>query len=178
MEQEIWKDVVGYEGLYQVSNMGNIRAYNCKYQKNLFPDTTQRGLTPQLNRNGYLQVGLFRGKTQKTHAVHRLVADAFIQKDDIFATTVNHKNEVKTDNRAENLEWVSQKDNCRKHYERNPRKVVKNYASKKPIKCVETGEVFDSITAMAKAYNLNANGLRACIYQGLKHYKGYHWELI
>ena len=95
---EHWKDIEGYEELYQVSDLGRIK--------------TKKGLIrkPTLNKNGYLYVNL--RKDGKTHniPVHRLVAIAFIE-GQAPELTVNHKNEDKTDNRAENLEWLTRREN-------------------------------------------------------------------
>lgn len=100
---EIWKDVKGYEGLYQVSNLGNVRS--------------ERGiLKPQVRQHGYLGVMLYyRGGHKTRHfkqfSVHRLVAEAFIPNPYGYAE-VNHIDENKTNNRADNLEWVSHFQNC------------------------------------------------------------------
>lgn len=94
----VWKDVSGYEDYYEVSNQGVIRNKN-----------TKRVLKPLLKKNGYLMVDLgYRGV--KTVLVHRIVATAFIENPNNFPC-VNHKNENKTDNRADNLEWCTQKYN-------------------------------------------------------------------
>ena len=97
---EIWKEVKGYEGLYQVSNYGNVRS--------------KRGvLKPQARQHGYLGVMLYgKGghptKGFKTYSVHRLVAEAFVPNPNGYAE-VNHIDEDKTNNRAENLEWCTRK---------------------------------------------------------------------
>lgn len=94
MEQ--WKDVVGYDGLYEVSNLGRIR--NSK-RKTL--------VTPFKNERGYLRCELWKNNRRKRYRVHRIVANAWIPKID-GKTHINHINEVKTDNRVENLEWCTQ----------------------------------------------------------------------
>lgn len=91
MEQ--WKDVVGYEGLYEVSNLGRIR--NAK-RKTL--------VTPFENGKGYLRCELWKNNHRKRFKVHRIVANAWIPKIE-GKTDINHINEVKTDNRVDNLEW-------------------------------------------------------------------------
>ena len=109
---EVWKDIQGYEGLYQVSNLGNVRSLNWRNTgqvRNLY-------LKPQ-NR-GYLQVELAKCGQKRGFTVHRLVAMAFVS-GYAEGKVVNHINEDKRDNRAENLEWVSQSDNTCYTYERH-----------------------------------------------------------
>ena len=93
---EYWKDIKGYEGLYQVSNLGRIRKEN----KIISPWT-------QL---GYKIVVLWKNKKCKKFRVHRLVAEAFILNPNNY-TQVNHKDEDKSNNSVENLEWCTQKYN-------------------------------------------------------------------
>ena len=97
---EVWKDVVGYEGLYEVSDIGNVRSVNWGkrgYSKNLY-------LKP--HNKGYLQVELFKNGNRKMFMVHRLVAQAFLENNDNLPL-VNHKDENKENNRADNLEWCN-----------------------------------------------------------------------
>ena len=96
---ENWKDVAGYEGRYQVSNCGRV--------KNI---RTGRVLRPAKNSRGYLRVLLCKDNEKKNRSVHRLVALAFVPSER-EGLEVNHKNGVKTDNRAENLEWVTRSEN-------------------------------------------------------------------
>lgn len=102
MENEKWKPVFGYEGLYEVSDLGRVRS---KYSGEW------KVLKPAKNHNGYLFVNLKRDSRQKNFYLHRLVADAFIPNDNIFNTEVNHINEIKSDNRASNLEWCDRSYN-------------------------------------------------------------------
>lgn len=117
---EIWKPVKGYEGLYEVSNLGNVRSLDktrIVNRKGTVYETKYKGktLTPQPRQHGYLGVPLYgKGghKTRhfKTMAVHRLVAEAFIPNPQNLPE-VNHKDECKTNNRADNLEWISRLGN-------------------------------------------------------------------
>ena len=101
--KEIWKDIKDYEGLYQVSNLGRVRSV--KRDKVMSLLTRQHGYkSVQLHGNGGNKRGF------KTFSVHRLVAEAFVPNPD-GKLEVNHINEDKTDNRAENLEWMSHKEN-------------------------------------------------------------------
>lgn len=95
---EIWKDIEGYEGLYQVSNLGNV--YSCKYKKIFKPCI----------RRKYFSVILSKNKVIKNCYVHRLVAAAFIPNPD-NKPQVNHKDLNKLNNELSNLEWVTVKDN-------------------------------------------------------------------
>ena len=100
---EIFKDVKGYEGYYEISNLGRVRSTSYKGKKILKPAVT---------KNGYLNV-IFCINQKKEHKfVHRLVAEAFIPNINNYST-VNHKDEDKLNNCVENLEWLSVEDNNR-----------------------------------------------------------------
>ena len=107
---EEWRDVVGYEGLYQVSDQGRVKSF--KWNK-------ERFLKPSMDKDGYLLVTLCAGGKRKTLKVHRLVCEAFHENPD-NKPQVNHINEIKTDNRASNLEWCTCKQNVN-HGSRNER---------------------------------------------------------
>lgn len=112
--KEIWEDVKEYEGFYQVSNLGNVKSLNRLVLLYNGGQYTRKGqkLKLLLSKDGYYQVHLLRNGIAKTVKVHRLVASAFIPNPNNFAE-VNHKNEIKTDNRVENLEWCTQEYNKR-----------------------------------------------------------------
>lgn len=103
--EEIWKDIKGYEGLYQVSNLGRIKSLgNNKKRK-------EKLLLPSETRDGYLFVGLHKNGNAKKFKVHRLVAEAFIPNPNNYPI-VNHKKEFeKKNNNVENLEWCDNKYN-------------------------------------------------------------------
>jgi len=112
MQKEIWKDVVGWEGYYQVSNCGNVRALDrVVVDKNGFKrNHKSRLIKKTFDHAGYFRVSLTRNCKKSTKKVHRLVGDAFIENKGNLPT-INHINEIKTDNRVENLEWMSFVDN-------------------------------------------------------------------
>lgn len=102
--KEVWKPVKGYEGRYEVSNLGNVCSLNYnrkKIRKNL-----------SLNRFlcGYNSVSLYKNRISTEMLAHRIVAQAFISNPE-NKTEVNHKNSIRNDNRLENLEWVTPKEN-------------------------------------------------------------------
>ena len=102
IENEEWRDIDGYDGVYQVSDFGRVRSL--KYGK-------VRVLRERKDKNGYVSVMLSKNNNQKRHRVHRLVASAFIPNCDESKTVINHINEVKTDNRVYNLEWCDRSYN-------------------------------------------------------------------
>ena len=103
IENEEWRDIDGYDGVYQVSDLGRVRSL--KYGK-------VRVLKPQKdNKGGYLLVNLYRDGKLKHFLVHRLVASAFIPNDDESKTIINHKNEKPSQNFVNNLEWCTQQYN-------------------------------------------------------------------
>lgn len=103
MENEIWKDVVGYEKLYEVSNLGNVRSLHWYGGEKVVE------LKKIKHPMGYLAVSLSRKGKCKRYLIHRLVADAFIPREP-NKEFVNHKDENKTNNQVQNLEW------CNKSY--------------------------------------------------------------
>lgn len=105
---EIWKTVVGYESVYEVSNIGNVKRVLAK--KGTHPN---RILKPrQMNKTGYYYVNLWHENKGKSVCVHVLVAEAFLGKRK-KGFVVNHKNNKRTDNRLINLEWVTHGENIR-----------------------------------------------------------------
>ena len=105
MKNEEWKDVAGYEGLYQVSSEGRVKSLERKGCKR------ERILKPGVRSKGYLFVVLGAGGKSRMFSVHRLVCQAFHDNPE-NKLDVNHINENKTDNRACNLEWSTRTENC------------------------------------------------------------------
>ena len=99
MEQEIWKDINGYDGFYRISNLGRVKSarYN-RYLKLFF------------NKKGYARINLNKKGKLKTYRVHRLVAQAFIPNPN-NKPQVNHKDGNKRNNCVDNLEWVTNEEN-------------------------------------------------------------------
>ena len=113
MSNEVWKDIVDYEGLYQVSNLGRV--------KSLF--RYKRILKPQKDIHGYLKVGLYKNGKCKLFNIHKLVANAFIENPNNYKY-VNHKDENKLDNRIENLMLLTPSEHKRLHNLKNKHMII------------------------------------------------------
>lgn len=112
LPNEEWRDVVGYEGLYQVSNLGRVKSLEVKFKNSFYNKKREKIMSQHDNGKGYLTISIsINGKSKKEY-VHRLVANSFIYRDE-DKVEVNHKNLNKKDNNINNLEWVSKKENMR-----------------------------------------------------------------
>lgn len=118
MENEIWKDIEGYEGLYQVSNIGNVKSMNYGRTRK------EKLLNLNLDGRGYYYVVLCKDGIHKNKTIHRLVAMAFIPNPD-NKREIDHIDTVRTNNNVENLQWATRKENSN-----NPISRRKNSASK------------------------------------------------
>lgn len=162
---EEWKDIEGYEGLYQVSNLGRVKRSKGKYMK------SERILMLFINTPGYLQVMLCKNNKCKKFTVHRLVANAFIPNPE-NKPQVNHIDEDKTNNKVSNLEWVTAKENVN-HGTRNER-------SSKKIKAIDiaNGEWNDykSISECARELGLHQSSISICLKGKRKTSGGYTFK--
>lgn len=118
MQEEIWKPIKGFEGLYEVSNLGRVKSLpkTRLINKHAVWHIPEKIMSPQERRHGYLAVFLYNGikrengRCGKPYSVHRLVAEAFIPNPE-NKSEVNHIDENKQNNRADNLEWCTHKEN-------------------------------------------------------------------
>lgn len=139
MQEEIWKDIPGYEGHYQVSNLGRVKSLSRdSWNGKVFFKTVERVLRQKKNTNGYLSVTLSKNDKKKTLRVHQMVAVCFL--DHVicgFKLVVDHINGDKTNNNVENLQIITTRMN-----------IIK---SRKPGTSKYTGVCFDKYSNKFKA---------------------------
>lgn len=180
VNNEIWKPIEGFEN-YEVSNKGNVRNNN-------FHSTGKCKLIAQTPDNrGYPKVSLFKNNKRKCFMVHRLVAQAFIPNPDNLET-VNHKDEVKTNNCVENLEWMSDLDN--KRYgtgiaRRAKKETGAGNGMAKAIYCYELDRTFGAATEAARELGIkNIKKMKSHIVNDKPSYLGVfegiklHWKFV
>lgn len=162
MPEEEWRDILGFEGLYQVSSYGNV--------KTIKKDGVE--MSQQENRNGYMTVHLRDKGVERRAMVHRLVAEAFIPNPNELRD-VNHKNGDKSDNRLENLEWASHSDNMTHSFRelgKNVRHIVQLDLDNNFI------ERWNSIAEASEATGICRTNIGECCRGNRKHAKGYKWK--
>ena len=166
--EEVWKDIEGFECLYQVSNKGRVKSLNYNKTKK------EKILKPFINSDGYLLVKLCKNKTIKCLSVHSLVANAFLHNQHNFPC-VNHKDECKTNNVVTNLEWCTHKYNLEYN---NGRERRAKALSKKVYQYSKEGEL---IAVWKSTNECGRNGYNQCSVSkccncNLKTHKGYIWS--
>lgn len=170
---EEWKDIKGYEGLYQISNLGRVKSLSRKvFNGNGYYIMNEKILKPKKTQVGYLKVRLCR----KDIYIHRLVAESFIPNSNNYPE-VNHKDESKTNNRVDNLEWCTHKYNLsygsRKDYRKHFCKEYNIKTKGKKVICLNTNEVFISIREAARTYKTHTSYIsKAC--KGIRKTAGKH----
>lgn len=157
---EIFVDIKGYEGLYKISNLGNIYSFR------------SFDLLKPKDSHSYKYVTLCKDGKRKNKFIHRLVAEAFIPNTS-NKPQVNHIDGNKSNNTVKNLEWATPKENC-EHRNR----VLKVGCRK--VKCIETGKEFNSIKEAAAYYGKSAAVLNSVLrnYKYNHTFSGYHWKYM
>lgn len=168
--QEILKDIVGYEGLYKVSNLGYVKG-----KKGI--------LKPYINLRGYYSVCLVKHNKPKTYRLHRIVAQAFIPNPD-NKPQVNHIDGDKSNNKAENLEWCTQSENMKHAFRIG---LCNNKRNGQGIRAVSVAQldkdnnivaIYASQKVAGRINNISPNTINACLRGVLKTGGGYKWAYI
>ena len=171
---EIWKEITGYEGYFEVSNLGNFRSKDriIKYKKDGLRKYPGKNLKTETIVEGYQRITLMKDGIKKRFMCHRIVAQEFIPNPQ-NKPFVNHINGNPKDNRVENLEWCTQEEN-EQHSIRTLGKTMKGKTYPNKIKCVETNIIYDSMNKCVTALGNNAciEGLKKAIKANRK-YHGY-----
>lgn len=191
LKDEIWKDIVGYEGMFQVSNKSRVKSLDkyvpskCESYINTTLPVSEK-IRRQTNCNGYLIVPFRVGGIVKNQRVHRLIAEAFIPNPE-NKKYVNHINGIKNDNRIENLEWVTANENMIHSFKflgnviHSKGKYGKDAIRTKLIsQYTKDGVFIASFYGKKEAQRLtgvNEHTISACIYGRCKTGKGFIWEI-
>lgn len=193
--KEIWKDIYGYEGKYQVSNLGRIKSLSRKRWNGFtYANKKEQILKLRLNQHGYLHVCLYdRNRNSKDVEIQRLVAQAFIPNPNNLPC-VNHKDENPQNNKVLNLEWCDYKynnnygnHNLKLSLTRQKKKyksiAIKNgrKASKAVVQFDLNGKqlhIFFSQSEAARETNSTQDGISRCCNGKCKSHNGYLWKLV
>lgn len=158
MQNEIWKDVVGYENIYQISNLANVRSVDRVVLTRRGPKKYKsKLLTPHIANSGYKEIRLNNSDGGKTYLLHRLVALAFLENPD-KCKIVNHIDGDKTNAIAENLEWCDYSKNNKHAYdsELNTNKKIISQETRSEIREIYFSQKITQ-SKLARRYNVSQN---------------------
>lgn len=185
-QEEIWKDVVGYKGMYQVSNIGRTKTMSRNiYSKGSIHYIMKERVTRQTDFKGYKQIRLRKDNLSRLYFVHRLVLMAFIP-NPFNKPYVNHKNGIRNDNRVENLEWCTRSENEKHAYKylskelKMNRPKGKDHFNSYPVVQKDKNGNILKIWECAKQAKIEGGYCNTCI--GLcvngrmEYHKGFKWE--
>jgi hypothetical protein len=172
MMEEIWKNIKGYEGRYKISNLGRVLSLKNGCHKEDIIKSIRTAC------DGYSTVALYTDDKGKMMKVHRLIAVAFIE-NPLNKPDVNHKNGIKTDNRVENLEWCTKKENTQHAIKNNLFKNIGSKAFKAKLKESDVLEIIEigkqrkrpSYRAIGEKYGVSLDAIFLII-------KGKNWKQI
>lgn len=161
MKKEVWAPVKGYVGYYEVSNTGRVRSVprmivaNDRFMKPCMEKRSGKELSQEVNGKRMVRrVILHKNGNAERKLVHRIVAEAFIPNPE-NKTQINHIDGNPSNNNVENLEWNTPKEN--QWHSRNILNNDPNKTRKRPVLCIDTGEVFPSVCEAQRVYGKNAH---------------------
>lgn len=185
MKEEIWNNIEGYEGLYQVSNLGRVKSLPDRYYRK-----EGKILTNKVTAKGYCHLQLSKNGVSKNYLVHRLTAEAFIPNPNNLPQ-VNHKDEDKTNNCVENLEWCDRKYNInygngitkrvRTNQENGTYQKIAEINRRNlsiPIVNMTTYDIYPSIKEAERATGIDNRQINNCLKGRQNTTKGYTWNYL
>lgn len=177
-KEEIWKDILGFEGLYQVSNLGRVKSLERIDARG--HRVKEKILKPTINHKGYYKASLYKNSKVKKYSVHRLVYEAFNGQIP-EGLQVNHINEIKTDNRLENLNLMTCKENINygTGIERSAKKRI-NGKKSKPVLQFTLEDIlikeYPSIKQVERELGFDPSHICACCNGKYKQMYGFKWK--
>lgn len=180
---EIFRDIEGYEGLYQVSNLGRVKSLeHIKGGKCGSIRPVRERILKTGKRSGYPSISLCKNGKKKSLHIHRLVAQAFIPNPDNLPE-VNHKDEDKTNNSVTNLEWCTYQYN--NNYGTVKERQIKSHIGlynnpkqSKPVVCIETGIIYQSMMEIQRQLGYNTGKICECCKGKRKTAYRFHWQYV
>ena len=180
MQNECWKPIKDYEGIYEVSNYGRVKSlerviYNSGTKNGLYT-IHEKIIKQRINkkRYGYCELSLHKNGKEKRFKVHRLIAEAFIPNPNKLPE-VNHIDGNKENNHASNLEWCTSKENKEHAWEN---KLYNSEHRKTPIKCNETGICYESVVQASKMIPCDRREIFRVLKGEKLHIKGFSFSYI
>lgn len=175
---EIWKEIPGYEGYYEVSNFGNFRSIRrlIKYKKNGLRVYPSKTLLTETTKDNYQRIVLMKNGIKKRFMCHRLVAITFIPNVN-NKPCVNHIDGNKSNNNVTNLEWVTSKENAIHAFKNNLSHKHYINSTNVKLKCIETNEIFISAKDASRKLKLDYTNLLRNIKKS-NSYKNYHFVIM
>lgn len=168
MDEEVWRDVVGYEGLYMVSNFGNVKSLErfVDREDGKVNHVLEKLMKVRYNsRNGRPEVHLYKNGKPKLVKVYRIVAEAFIENDDIVnKTCINHKDGCVANCKVDNLEWCTYSENLQHSYDELNRPINKTSVRRRNVIAINKKDgsknTYSSITQASKATGISCTQIR------------------
>ena len=163
--EEIWTDIKDYNGEYQISTLGRIKSFK--------QDPKGKIMKPIIRPNGYIKINLYKNGNMTTYSLHRLVAETFIPNPNNYPE-VNHKDCNPSNCAVSNLEW------CTRQYNNTYGERVEKQARAqgKPVRCLETGEIYYSSVEAGRKLNINSRLIRGVCEGAHKTTHGLHFEWV